>query len=192
MSSAERPLANPAKPAPETPTLTHLTESGAAHMVSISSKEPTKRSATAVCTVHFSNNIAATLIRENRAKKGDVLGVARIAGIMAAKKTSDIIPLCHPIAITYVEVNLEVKDEQGEGNSDKTYPYIEVEATVQCDGKTGVEMEALQAASSAALTVYDMCKAVDKGMRVEGLRVSRKTGGKSGDWIDGQEVSDKS
>lgn len=106
-------------------------------------------------------------------KKGDVLGVARIAGIMAAKRTADLIPLCHPIAISKVSVDLDV----GPGNR-----QIEIRATVTCDGKTGVEMEALTAASTAALTVYDMCKAVDKGMRIEGLRVVLKDGGKSGRW----------
>lgn len=150
-------------------------------------------------------------------KKGDVLSVARIAGIMAAKKTSDLVPLCHPIAISSVSVELNVvgsedisvtKDEektsipwQGTGQGD-AYPFhkpasparadfgrIDITATVECDGKTGVEMEALTAASVAALTVYDMCKAVDKGMRVEGLRVVRKEGGKSGIWVEGESVS---
>ena len=106
-------------------------------------------------------------------KKGDVLGVARIAGIMAAKRTSDLIPLCHPIPISKVTLDLDMGEES---------TTIEIEATVTCDGKTGVEMEALTAASTAALTVYDMCKAVDKGMVIEGLRVILKDGGKSGRW----------
>ena len=106
-------------------------------------------------------------------KKGDVLGVARIAGIMASKRTPDLIPLCHPIPISHAGVDLEVDIET---NS------VEVKATVSCDGKTGVEMEALTAASTAALTIYDMCKAVDKGMVVDGLRVILKDGGKSGRW----------
>jgi molybdenum cofactor biosynthesis enzyme len=164
-------------------------------------------------------------------KKGDVLSVARIAGIMAAKKTADLIPLCHPISISHVSVELEViGDEAGEketvavpwkgtGQGD-AYPFhvasplapqnqnkshtpspipshqkslkdeefgrIEITVTVECDGKTGVEMEALTAASVAALTVYDMCKAVDKGMRIESLRVVRKEGGKSGVWVEGE------
>jgi molybdenum cofactor biosynthesis enzyme len=192
-------------------------------MVSISSKEVTKRTAIAVCSVHFSSSVAATLIRENRAKKGDVLGVARIAGIMAAKRTADLIPLCHPISITHVGVEAElnsgnatvataketvhggaVRDSisrAGNGQGDatstplehKTQPFmdevqaprVDISATVSCEGKTGVEMEALTAASVAALTVYDMCKAVDKGMRIEGLRVVRKEGGKSGTWVEG-------
>jgi molybdenum cofactor biosynthesis enzyme len=147
------------------------------------------------------------------------LGVARIAGIMAAKRTSELIPLCHPIAITHVGVELEVVGDleggksaggertsipwQGTGQGD-AYPFhhkekqtpttfgkLDITATVSCDGKTGVEMEALTAASTAALTVYDMCKAVDKGMRIEGLRVVRKEGGKSGLWIDGMKEEDK-
>ncbi|KAM3074769.1 hypothetical protein ACMFMG_008186 [Clarireedia jacksonii] len=193
--------------------LTHLTKSGAAHMVSISTKQTTVRTAVAVCSVRFSNGVALPLVRDNRAKKGDVLGVARIAGIMAAKKTSDLIPLCHPIAITHVSIDLEISDEnEGLGvpvsSVDKTsmlWPHtdsgdpqilsgsaqpegfgtVNIRATVSCEGKTGVEMEALTAASTAALTVYDMCKAVDKGMRIDGLRVVRKEGGKSGTWIEG-------
>ena len=149
-------------------------------------------------------------------KKGDVLAVARIAGIMAAKRCADLIPLCHPIAITSVVVEVEVvgggEDEavvisekwKGTGQGD-AYKWasnaiagkeeedgvngrVEIKATVSCDGKTGVEMEALTAASVAALTVYDMCKAVDKGMRIEGLRVVRKEGGKSGTWIEGEKA----
>ncbi|KAG6006911.1 hypothetical protein E4U43_000382 [Claviceps pusilla] len=153
--------------------LTHVSDSGAAHMVSIGEKAVTCRTATAACRVRFSNKTAISLIQENQMKKGDVLGVARIAGIMAAKRTSDLIPLCHPIAISHVSVDLEPAKE-GDG--------IEIRATVACDGKTGVEMEAMTAASTAALTVYDMCKAVDKGMVIEGVRVVFKDGGKSGRW----------
>ncbi|EGR50203.1 uncharacterized protein TRIREDRAFT_58837 [Trichoderma reesei QM6a] len=153
--------------------LTHVSESGSAHMVDIAEKQVTSRVATAACSVHFSGDTAIQLIQDNQMKKGDVLGVARIAGIMAAKRTADLIPLCHPIAISRVSVDLDVVAGSRR---------IEIRATVTCDGKTGVEMEALTAASSAALTVYDMCKAVDKGMRVEGLRVVLKDGGKSGRW----------
>ncbi|KUJ06488.1 molybdenum cofactor biosynthesis prote [Mollisia scopiformis] len=197
------------------PKLTHLSSTGDAHMVSISSKSPTSRLATAVCSVHFSNPTPLPLIRSNSMKKGDVLSVARIAGIMAAKKTSELVPLCHPIAIESVSVELVLagdQDEQdlgektsvpwkGTGQGD-AYPFhtaapekstsfgrIDITAIVACDGKTGVEMEALTAASVAALTVYDMCKAVDKGMRVEGLRVVRKEGGKSGTWVEGWSVA---
>jgi len=174
--------------------LTHLSDTGSAHMVSISDKTPTKRVATARCSVRFSpQSPALRLIRENQMKKGDVLGVARVAGIMAAKRTADLIPLCHPIAITHVSVELEPvlpvvegdKGEGGGGDGGGGGGCIEITATVACDGKTGVEMEALTAASTAALTVYDMCKAVDKGMVVEGLRVVLKEGGKSGRWVEG-------
>ncbi|KAF7540146.1 hypothetical protein G7054_g1579 [Neopestalotiopsis clavispora] len=184
---------------------------GAAHMVSISSKQPTARTAKAACRVRFSSGVAAALIRENGLKKGDVLGVARVAGIMAAKRTPDLIPLCHPIAISKVAVDLVVVDnhegddaaaaasssssggEESKGQADASSSSsqrlggtsVEIEATVSCEGKTGVEMEALTAASTAALTVYDMCKAVDKGMVIEGLRVVMKEGGKSGKWIEG-------
>jgi len=155
-------------------------------MVSISEKQVTSRVATAACSVRFSNGKALRLIRENQMKKGDVLGVARVAGIMAAKRTPDLIPLCHPIAVSHVTVDLEATGEDGDGDgageARAGTPGIEIRATVTCDGKTGVEMEAMTAASTAALTVYDMCKAVDKGMRIEGLRVVLKDGGKSGRW----------
>ncbi|KAI0115982.1 molybdenum cofactor biosynthesis protein 1 B [Nemania sp. FL0031] len=159
--------------------LTHVSESGAAHMVSISDKAPTKRLAKAICSVRFTDRTACRLIQENQIHKGDVLGVARVAGIMAAKKTSDLIPLCHPISLSKVTVDLEVVQDRGDAGR------VDIEATVACEGKTGVEMEALTAASMAALTIYDMCKAVDKGMTIEGLRVVLKEGGKSGRWIDG-------
>jgi cyclic pyranopterin phosphate synthase len=158
------------------PKLTHVSATGSAHMVSISSKTPTSRLAAAKCTVRFTNSTAISLIRQNQMKKGDVLGVARIAGIMASKRTPDLIPLCHPIPISHVSVEVEVMGEQ----------EIEITATVGCDGKTGVEMEALTAASTAALTVYDMCKAVDKGMVIGDLRVVLKEGGKSGRWVEGE------
>lgn len=167
--------------------LTHVSPSGSARMVSISDKQPTSRLAKAVCTVTFSNDTALQLIRDNQMKKGDVLGVARIAGIMAAKRTSELVPLCHPIALSHVGVELEpVSSNTGDSgagtqNAEGEH-YIRVVATVTCDGKTGVEMEALTAASTAALTVYDMCKAVDKGMVIGDLRVVLKEGGKSGRW----------
>jgi cyclic pyranopterin phosphate synthase len=154
-------------------------------MVSISDKSPTKRVAQAKCTVRFSSPTALALIRDNQIKKGDVLGVARIAGIMAAKRTPDLIPLCHPIALTHAEVELYPSQDHGEGEGEGK-GEIEITATVSCDGKTGVEMEALTAAGAAALTVYDMCKAVDKGMVIEGLRVVLKEGGKSGRWVEGE------
>lgn len=181
----DKPSKNPRAPVPK---LTHVSDSGAAHMVSIAAKAITSRVATAACTVVFSNPTAARLIRENQMKKGDVLGVARVAGIMASKKTSELIPLCHPIPISRVSVDLAVSSDHplgGEGEATAAAAVVEVSATVECDGKTGVEMEALTAASTAALTVYDMCKAVDKGMRIEGLRVVLKDGGKSGCWVEG-------
>jgi cyclic pyranopterin phosphate synthase len=151
--------------------LTHLDEStGAARMVDVSGKDSTVREAVARGRVVMLAETAA-LIREGAAKKGDVVAVARVAGIMAAKKTSDLIPLCHPLAISGVTVELDVGDD-----------FVDIAATVRTTGPTGVEMEALTAVSVAALTVYDMLKAVDRGMRIEGVRVVRKTGGKSGDF----------
>ncbi|KAI1743708.1 molybdenum cofactor biosynthesis protein 1 B [Xylaria scruposa] len=161
--------------------LTHVSESGAAHMVSISDKTPSNRLAKAKCSVRFTDNTACRLIQENQIQKGDVLGVARVAGIMAAKRTSDLIPLCHPIALSKVTVDLQVV--QGQDSAGR----VDIEATVTCEGKTGVEMEALTAASTAALTIYDMCKAVDKRMTIEDLKVVLKEGGKSGRWVDGMQ-----
>lgn len=173
-------------------------------MVPIAHKQPTTRTARAVCSVHFSNPVALRLIRENGHKKGDVLGTARIAGIMAAKRTPDIIPLCHPIMLSHVAVDLtptlttaggkgeeellEQELEQEQEQEQEGGGRIDISATVTCEGKTGVEMEALTAASAAALTVYDMCKAVDKGMHVEGLRVVLKEGGQSGRWVEGMKA----
>lgn len=148
--------------------LSHLDSQGQAHMVDVSAKDVTTRSATARARVLM---LAETvgLLRDGLAKKGDVLATARIAGIMAAKKTSDLIPLCHPLMISKVSVDFQI----GDG-------VVEVEATVKVEGKTGVEMEALTACSVACLTVYDMLKAVDRGMKITDLRVVEKSGGKSG------------
>lgn len=139
-------------------------------MVDVSSKDVTERIATAKATVLVQSE-TMTLIREGGVKKGDVLSVARLAGIMAAKKTPDLIPLCHPLALTSVKVDLSLLPEEN---------AIEVTATCKLAGKTGVEMEALTAVSVAALTVYDMCKAVDRGMRITDIRLTHKSGGKSG------------
>jgi molybdenum cofactor biosynthesis protein MoaC len=156
------------------PYLPHLTPSGSAHMVSVSTKAHTVRTAIAVGSVHFTNPTPLSLVRSNTAKKGDVLGVSRIAGIMAAKKCPDLIPLCHPIPLTHVSVELvPFSDEHG---------GVKIEAKVQCTGQTGVEMEALTAVMGAALSVVDMCKAVDRFQRVDGVRVVFKEGGKSGVW----------
>ena len=150
--------------------LTHLDAEGNAHMVDVSEKDVTSRSATAKALVEM---LPATLalILEGRAKKGDVIATARIAGIMAAKKTHELIPLCHPLMITKVTVDFA---------PDPAASTIEVTATVKVEGKTGVEMEALTACSVAALTLYDMCKAVDRGMKITNLRLVEKAGGKSG------------
>lgn len=151
-------------------SLTHFDKSGQAHMVDVSDKADTDRIATAVCQVRMQPETLA-LIEAGDAKKGDVLGIARLAGIMGAKKTAELIPLCHPLPITKVSVDL---------TPDSSLPGVRIEATVKTSGKTGVEMEALTAASTAALTVYDMCKAVDRGMEILGLKVTLKDGGKSG------------
>ena len=150
--------------------LTHFDGEGNAHMVDVSAKAVTDRVAVAEARVVMAAGTLA-LITEGRAKKGDVLGVARLAGIMAAKRTADLIPLCHPLPITKVAVEL---------TPDSALPGVRIEATVKTTGQTGVEMEALTAASVAALTVYDMLKAAEKSMRIEGLRVVLKDGGKSG------------
>jgi cyclic pyranopterin phosphate synthase len=151
-------------------TLTHFDASGNAHMVDVSDNAITDRVATAEGWVQM---LPATLaqIADGTAKKGDVLGVARLAGIMAAKKTSELIPLCHPLPITKVSVDMDM---------DPDLPGIRITATVKTTGQTGVEMEALTAASGAALTVYDMLKAVDRAMEIGGIRVVLKDGGKSG------------
>jgi cyclic pyranopterin phosphate synthase len=151
--------------------LSHLDERGAARMVDVSGKADTNRVATAEALVRMNPKTLA-LIQSGGVPKGDVLATARIAGIMAAKRTADLIPLCHPLPITGVTVDLSP-----EGDS-----TLRITATVKTTGKTGVEMEALTAASVAALTAYDMCKAVEKGMRIEGVRLLEKTGGKSGEW----------
>jgi len=150
--------------------LTHIDATGAAHMVDVSGKAETTRQAIATGRIDMSAEAAKAIVQGN-AKKGDVLGVARVAGIMAAKKTSDLIPLCHPLQISKVSLDLEV-----EGQS------VIATATVRIAGQTGVEMEALTAVSVALLTVYDMAKALDKGMILHDIRLIEKTGGKSGDW----------
>ncbi len=150
--------------------LTHLDATGNAHMVDVSEKHVTSRSATAKAQVLMLPDTLA-LILSGQAKKGDVLATARIAGIMAAKKTHELIPLCHPLLISKVSVDF-VADEKSSS--------IEVSVTVRVEGKTGVEMEALTACSVAALTLYDMCKAVDRGMKITDLRLTEKSGGKSG------------
>ncbi|MEZ5656756.1 MAG: cyclic pyranopterin monophosphate synthase MoaC [Sphingobium sp.] len=150
--------------------LTHIDAKGAAHMVDVSAKEETTRQAIATGDIDLSEEAAAA-IRDGGAEKGDVLAVARVAGIMAAKRASDIIPLCHPLPISKVAIDLDLV-----GNS------ITATATVRTKGQTGVEMEALTAVSAALLTIYDMVKSIDKGMIIKDIRLLEKTGGKSGTW----------
>lgn len=150
--------------------LNHFNDQGQAHMVDVSNKETTSRVAVAKARILMNSN-TLEIIKNGDAKKGDVLGIARTAGIMAAKKTADLIPLCHPLPITNVNINLRIEPSN---NS------VEIEATVKTNGQTGVEMEALTAANITALTIYDMVKAVDKTMKITDIRVTLKDGGKSG------------
>lgn len=150
---------------------THFNEKGRAHMVNVSEKDDTKRIAVARGTIKMKKE-TISLIKEGLIKKGDVLSVAQIGGIMGVKKTSDIIPMCHNIFITGSDINFNIGENE-----------IEIEATVSTVGKTGVEMEALTAVTTAALTIYDMCKAVDKDMVIENVHLVKKTGGKSGEYI---------
>ena len=151
---------------------THFNDQGRAKMVNVGEKEITFRTAVAGARVLVSQETFKK-IQSGGMKKGDVLTVAQIAGVMGAKKTSDLIPMCHPIAIQGIDLSLSLDPER---------LVVDIKATVSCEGKTGVEMEALTAASTAALTVYDMCKAVDKGMRIDNIHLLKKTGGKSGIW----------
>ena len=150
--------------------LTHLDDAGAAHMVDVGGKTPTRREAVARGRIDMVPE-AVRAIRDGSAIKGDVLAVARVAGIMGAKKTSDLIPLCHPLPLTRVAIDLVVDDEG-----------VVATATAATEGKTGVEMEALTAATVALLTIYDMAKAIDKGMTIRDIQLLTKLGGKSGDW----------
>ncbi len=152
------------------PKLTHLAKAGEARMVDVSAKAVTERIAVAEGRVVMAEK-TLDLVLAGNAKKGDVLGAARIAGIMAAKRTHELIPLCHPLAVSKIAVDIE---------PDRKLPGLIVRATVKVSGQTGVEMEALTAVSVACLTVYDMVKAVERGMRIEGIRLIEKSGGKSG------------
>jgi len=151
--------------------LTHLDDSGAARMVDVGDKPVTTRRAVASGRITLSPD-AVRAIRDGAVAKGDVLATARIAGIMAAKRTAELIPLCHPLPLTSVVIDLTIGDDA-----------ITATATAITDAKTGVEMEALTAVNVALLTIYDMAKAIDKGMTIEAVRLERKTGGKSGDWV---------
>lgn len=151
---------------------THFNDEGRARMVNVGEKPPTRRSATAGARVLVSEETFA-LIRSGGMKKGDVLTVAQIAGIMGAKRTSELIPMCHPIQVDGIDLSLRLDEERHS---------VEIRATVSCDGRTGVEMEALTAAATAALTVYDMCKAVQKDMVITDIRLLEKTGGVHGEF----------
>ena len=155
--------------------LTHFDARGQAHMVDVGVKPETQRAARASGRIRM---LRATLARiaSGSAAKGDVLGVARIAGIQAAKRTSELIPLCHPLALTKLDIEFTL---------DRSRPAVECVASAETTGRTGVEMEALTAVAAALLTIYDMCKAVDRGMRLERIQLQEKTGGKSGRWAGG-------
>ncbi|MGI8477084.1 MAG: cyclic pyranopterin monophosphate synthase MoaC [Thermomicrobiales bacterium] len=153
--------------------LPHFDESGRARMIDVGAKEVTHRVAIASAQVAMGEE-TATLIREGRAAKGDVLAVAQVAGIMAAKKTHDLIPMCHPLMLTRIEITFALELEG-----------VAISARVETRGRTGVEMEALTAASVTALTIYDMVKAVDRGMTIDAIRLEHKEGGKSGEWRRG-------
>ena len=153
--------------------LTHFNTAGEAHMVDVGDKEVTKRVAVAKGQIQMLETTLA-LIKQGGHKKGDVLGIARIAGIMAAKKTSDLIPLCHPLSLTKVTLDLDILEDE---------VAVQCRVQVETSGKTGVEMEALMAVQIALLTIYDMCKAVDRGMILLDIRLLEKRGGQSGHWV---------
>lgn len=155
-----------------TKKLTHLNDKGRSKMVDVSHKDETTREALASALVRLNKETFDLVVNEG-IKKGDVLAVAQIAGIMATKKTSDIIPMCHPLMISGSDIDFELDDKEN---------TIKIYARVKCTGQTGVEMEALTAASVAALTIYDMCKAVQKDIEIDQIRLEKKTGGKSGDY----------
>lgn len=157
--------------------LTHFDRNGQAHMVDVGGKEETLRVAVAEGRIHMRAE-TLDLVRRGGHRKGDVLGIARVAGIMGAKRTSDLIPLCHPIGLTHLELDLR---------AEASAPAVYCRARAETRGRTGVEMEALTAVQVALLTVYDMCKAADRGMQIDGVRLLRKSGGKSGDWEPGAE-----
>ncbi|MDY3280946.1 cyclic pyranopterin monophosphate synthase MoaC [Dysosmobacter sp.] len=153
--------------------LTHFNEQGRAHMVDVTGKAVTHRVAVAAGEIRMAPETLRK-VREGTLKKGDVLAVAQVAGIMAAKHNADLIPMCHPLMLTGVDIAFALEDDPSR---------VEIRATVSCSGETGVEMEALTAVSVAALTIYDMCKAVQKDMQITNIRLLRKSGGKSGDYI---------
>ena len=153
--------------------LNHFNQRGEAHMVDVGEKNITQRIAVAEGTIRMQAETLQRIVQGSH-KKGDVLGVARIAGVMAAKKTADLIPLCHPLQLTHVDIQL---------NADEIKQTVHCIVEVKTDGKTGVEMEALTAVQITLLTIYDMCKAMDRGMSMSGIGLVKKSGGKSGDWL---------
>ncbi len=157
--------------------LTHFDAQGQAHMVDVGAKAETRRVGVATGRILMRPETLATIV-SGSAKKGDVLGIARIAAIQASKRTSDLIPLCHPLPLTRVAVEFEV---------DQTASAVSCTVTAETVGRTGVEMEALTAVNIGLLTIYDMCKAIDRGMRMEGIQLLEKQGGKSGHWVAGQD-----
>jgi len=157
----------------------HFNNSGDAHMVDVGDKPETQRRAVASGLIRMNAN-TLEMIRQGKHNKGDVLGIARIAGIMAAKKTAEMIPLCHPLSLSHIRIDLSPAPEKSQ---------VICRAQVETTGKTGVEMEALMAVQVSLLTIYDMCKAVDRGMTIENVRLIRKSGGKSGDWTADDELS---
>jgi cyclic pyranopterin monophosphate synthase len=171
---------NAANPVPASSPLTHFDAQGQAHMVDVGAKDATRRSATAQGRIAM-QPATFELIAGGHAKKGDVLGVARLAGIMGAKKTADLIPLCHPIALTRVAVEFDLVPTQP--NEPASLPAVVCRATAETVGPTGVEMEALTAVQVALLTIYDMCKAADRGMVISDVKLLEKHGGKSGSYV---------
>ena len=162
-------------------TLSHVDDLGRARMVDVGAKPDTQREATARGRVVMQPQTLA-LIEQGGLPKGDVLAVAQVAGVLAAKRTHELIPMCHPLLLTYVSVTFQPASPAGLDES----AAVDITATVRTTGKTGVEMEALTAVAVAGLTIYDMCKAVDRGMRLEGVRLVHKRGGKSGEWTEEQ------
>ena len=152
--------------------LTHFNKQGSAHMVDIGDKAITRRLAIASGSINMQKE-TISLIKEKKHKKGDVLGIAQAAGIMAAKKTSELIPLCHPLSLTHINIELSIDEKEC---------MVHCKCRAEAEGKTGVEMEALTSVQITLLTIYDMCKAVDRGMSISDIKLLKKTGGKSGEW----------
>ena len=173
------------------PVLTHFRNDGAAHMVDVGAKDETHRVAVAEGRIEMRPE-TLRLIREGEHDKGDVLGIARIAAIQAAKRTADLIPLCHPLPLTRIEVDLEAAtgNEDGDGRGEGGGGAVRCRARAETVGRTGVEMEALTAVQIGLLTIYDMCKAVDRGMTIAGVRLVEKSGGRSGHWRAGAAQED--